>query len=65
MVEHTRWPLRLHVVEYKGQSGKIISEGQHDIVIAFDYDADRKDRVTLPIDVNKAEVRNLMLEAER
>jgi hypothetical protein len=46
---------------------KIISEDQHDIVIAFDYDADRKDRVTLPIDVNNhnAEVRNLMLEAER
>ena len=28
------------MVEYKGQTGKIISKGQHDIVIAFDYDAD-------------------------
>jgi len=39
------------MVEYKGQTGKIISEAQHDIVIAFDYDGNRKDRVTLPIDV--------------
>jgi hypothetical protein len=55
------------MVEYKGQTGKIISEAQHDIVIAFDYDGDRKDKVTLPIDVNNhnVEVRNLMLEAER
>lgn len=41
-------------MEYKGQTRKIISEGQHDIVIAFDYDADRKDRFTLPIDVNNS-----------